>query len=233
MAYIKKFISFNISYEKASISSRGFTLLEILIVVVILGIMASVVTLSFSVSERSQADAVVRKVIALMNEGSYMAITTGKEYGVFWRLGSKSFILKSREEQGWVQVLAIQEVTVPKGIDVDRIDQDEDLGTLTDEYQNNGRERVESDFLIEGFKEVYFDETGFKKVDFRDVAAREKTSLIDEEDRLLVLLENTGLWTPEGQVEFSTAERKFSLLVWGATGKAHLQRPPKKEQLSE
>ena len=229
MACIKRFINFKIDYEKASISARGFTLLEILVVVVILSIMASVATLSFSISQRSQADAVVRQVIALMKEGSFLAITKGKEYGVFWRTDAKSFILKSREEQGWVLVSTIQGVTVPEGIEIGGIDRDEDLEDPFDDLQNSRRERVGSNFSAKGFKDIYFEETGFKDVDFEDIGSQENTPTIEEQDRLVVLLENTGLWMPEGQVAFSADGEKISLLTWGATGKAHLQRPPKKE----
>lgn len=100
---------------------RGFTLVEILVVVVIIGIMITVVTLSAGLAHGDRDLETERdRLVALIDHLRDQATLQNREYGLRCVEGGYQFLVYDAREQLWVQGEddLLRARTLPEGIDI-------------------------------------------------------------------------------------------------------------------
>lgn len=87
------------------VHSRGFTLLEILVVVVIVGILVSVATVAVGVLGRDrEVEEQARRLWAVMTQGREEAELQGRDIGLFIEDSGYEFMMFDPKQAGWVAV---------------------------------------------------------------------------------------------------------------------------------
>lgn len=82
--------------------SRGFTLLEILVVIVIVGIMISVATISIgAIGRDNQVQDEAERLQSIMNQASQEAQLQGREYGLLVESDGYEFFIYDAKQQTW------------------------------------------------------------------------------------------------------------------------------------
>lgn len=100
--------------------SKGFTLVEILVVVVIIAIMVSLAVLSIGVTGRdSQLDDESRRIAGLVDLLHDRALLEGRDFGLRVEPTSYEFVVYDPRRDRWMPLIQDQEFrrrTLPKGV---------------------------------------------------------------------------------------------------------------------
>ena len=213
-------------YIQARKDSSGFTLIELLVVVVILGVLASTISLSLSITDRSKAKQFARELVNSMSEGSYLAITEGKIYALFWNPHKYQFFLKVKNKDIWEKVANFSALTAPEQMQVKQIYLGSDeSGREAFLHVDENNEPEHDTILSEGFKDVQFNEVRFEEIEFNEVGFENEDLEKNTSEKALIVFESTGLWQPEGQLGFYLQTKFLSVLEWSATGKTKIFFP--------
>jgi general secretion pathway protein H len=85
--------------------SRGFTLLEILVVIVLIGIIVSIATVAVGVLGRDrEVEEQARRLWAVMSQGREEAELQGRDLGLFLDDQSYEFMVFDPKQTGWVTI---------------------------------------------------------------------------------------------------------------------------------
>lgn len=85
--------------------SRGFTLLEILVVIVLIGIIVSIATVAVGVLGRDrEVEEQARRLCAVMTQGREEAELQGRDLGLFLDDESYEFMVFDPKQAGWVAI---------------------------------------------------------------------------------------------------------------------------------
>lgn len=110
----------------------GFTLIEIMVVVVIAAIMAAFIGVRINRDDDRIARLEARRFIAVLNEVRDEALMTGRVYALQFKINSRSYLFYSNPTD-WKPVVddrLLRERTLPEGIkmefDIEKIENDEE-----------------------------------------------------------------------------------------------------------
>jgi len=100
--------------------TRGFTLIEILVVIVILGVVVAVATVAVGVLGRDrELEDQARRLWAVMTQGREEAELQGRDLGLFLEDTSYEFMVYDPKRSGWVEVVdddLLARRTLPEGL---------------------------------------------------------------------------------------------------------------------
>ncbi len=105
---------------KRRATAQGFTLLELLIVVVIVGVMAGAISMSVGGNESRQLKDEAQRLIALIDIASQEAILNGREIALQVEKEAYQFLIFDEETQKWLMIEAdtLRPREVPEGIEL-------------------------------------------------------------------------------------------------------------------
>ena len=206
----------------------GFTLIELVVVALIIGIVISTAILSVTVAERSRAKEFGQKFISVMNALSNEAILNGRAYGLYWdQAGRKhTVVCMHEEEERWVALGGCPDN-----------DNDKFLqgmlggGSTAKQLPPNWGMTFSTDVNIAptaGFGDVPVVEgqsylTDNVDVEEEDDAAQSEDGEEGEEEvkdmTPWVSFEPTGLWQPDGVMQILVNLQRQMAFRWTATGR--------------
>ena len=176
--------------------SRGFTLIEVMVVVIIIGVIVASVMVSVDVTSSQKARTAVFDVRLLMQGLSNEAILEGNHYGIKWERKAQRFTPVVEAGNGWSAYSDLK-----------------------------GDRPVFKPVSWKGFAEVAMNVGGVSfderlKDNENFYAGRDK-----EEDtgKPLVKFRPTGLWEPAGEIEFFVAKKHYATLKWSVAGKVSFE----------
>ena len=180
---------------------RGFTLIEVMVVVIIVSVVVGSILLSVDITGSQKTRAVVSDVQLLMQGLSNEAILEGNHYGIKWERAAQRFVPVVETGGGWSVYTTLK-------------------GERPDYKPVSWKGFAEIAMTVGA---ISFD--GRFKDDENFYAGRDQEK---GPQGPLVEFWPTGLWQPAGEIEFFVGKRPYATLAWTAAGRMSLEQssPP-------
>ena len=177
---------------------EGFTLLEILVVVVIISVITTVTLFSVDVTGHQKARTFVKEIRFLMNNLSSEAILSGNPHGLQWERRSQKAVPVVYKGNGWSTASRMKSVgwrgfaKVSLFID----------GVSLEEAEEEEKD-VSADIRVVGMRRP-----------------KEKRRNPPE-----ILFWSTGLWEPAGEIKIEIDSLPYADIIWTASGRTTIRYP--------
>ena len=177
-------------------STAGFTLIEILVVVMIISIATGMALLSVDVTGHQKARTFIKEVRFLMHNLSNEAILSGNPHGLRWNRKAGTVTPLIYQSNHWKQAANMQKITW-RGFATASLVID---GMVLDEIKDKAGDNKKK--VLRGFNEE-------KK----------------RPDLPAVLFWSTGLWEPAGEIKIEIEGISYADIIWTASGRTSVQYP--------